>query len=106
MNICGAVDIIMTLQAMSPVPGMQTAAWSPRDYTLIMETEMGTKEWLKDNSTKETKGVQNRDKVIMKDQEIESYGVGSELLDEFNSRVLSATVVDKNKRKIATCKKE
>jgi len=56
---------------------------------------MGTKEWL-----------QNRDKVIMKDQEIESYGVGSELLDEFNSRVLSATVVDKNKRKIATCKKE
>lgn len=50
---------------------------------------MGTKEWLKDNSTKETKGVQNRDKVIMKDQEIESYGVGSELLDEFNSRVLS-----------------
>ena len=26
---------------------------------------MGTKEWLKDNSTKETKGVQNRDKVIM-----------------------------------------
>ena len=67
---------------------------------------MGTKEWLKDNSTKETKGVQNRDKVIMKDQEIESYGVGSELLDEFNSIVLSATVVDKNKRKIATCKKE
>ena len=67
---------------------------------------VGTKEWLKDNSTKETKEVQNRDKVIMKDQEIGSYGVGSELLDEFNSRVLSATVVDKNKRKIATCKKE
>lgn len=66
---------------------------------------MGTKEWLKDNSTKETKGVQNRDKVIMKDQEIESYGVGSELLDEFNSRVLSATVVVKIKRKLQHVKR-
>ena len=84
----------------------RTKLGQDRDYTLIMETEMGTKEWLKDNSTKETKEVQNRDKVIMKDQEIGSYCVGSELLDEFNSRVLSATVVDKNERKIATCKKE
>lgn len=66
---------------------------------------MGTKEWLKDNSTKETKGVQNRDKVIMKDQEIESYGVGSELLDEFNSRVLSATVVDKIREKLQHVKR-
>ena len=66
---------------------------------------MGTKEWLKDNSTKETQEVQNRDKVIMKDQEIGSYGVGSELLDEFNSRVLSATVVDKNERKLQHVKR-
>lgn len=45
-----------------------------RDYTLIMETEMRTKEWLQSYSTKDSKEVQNRDKVIIKDQEMGSYG--------------------------------
>lgn len=76
-----------------------------RDYTLIMETEMGTKEWLQSHSTKDSKEVQNRDKVIIKDQEMGSYGVGSELLDEYNSKVESATLIDENGKQIETCKK-
>ena len=70
-----------------------------------METETGTKEWLQSHSTKDTKEVKNRDKVIIKDQEIGSYGVGSELLDEYNSKVVSATLVDEKGKQIETCKK-
>ena len=76
-----------------------------RDYTLIMENEMGTKEWLQSHSAKDSKEVQNRDKVIIKDQEMGSYGVGSELLDEYNSKVESATLIDENGKQIETCKK-
>lgn len=76
-----------------------------RDYTLIMENEMGTKEWLQSHSAKDSKEVQNRDKVIIKDQKMGSYGVGSELLDEYNSKVESATLIDENGKQIETCKK-
>lgn len=34
-----------------------------------------------------------------------SYGVGSELLDEYNSKVESATLIDENGKQIETCKK-
>ena len=34
-----------------------------------------------------------------------TYGVGSELLDEYNSKVVSATLIDENGKQIETCKK-
>ncbi len=67
-------------------------------HTLIIKAEAGTEQWLKEHAMDwERRGADQTekhlvDKVIMKANEVGSYGVGADLLDQFNKKIRSITV--------------
>lgn len=67
-------------------------------HTLIIKAEAGTEQWLKDNAIDwERRGVDQTekhlvDKVITKANEVGSYGVGANLLEQLNRKIRSITI--------------